>query len=588
MKKSKNRLKKKQEERNHIKYQLLHTSDITNNKDTLDNHKQSLSSSQIIQYIQALERNDSSKFGICQIFKYNLLINFPISSCHIQWKSRVDYFLNNSNERINEMTLLDYAILLNRDVIIGSFIRSGNYPFPLDDYDLIKKEMLHNEMIIYLNKIPQYFAIWIVKYVFALKLLSNNQNQSSSLVQLYPCQHHISIDLFWKHIIGCNQSKFYISDLTCPICDIILQVDPCLQYISLPNPILVLTTSNDKHQSPLDKKLQSLQKFQSLPDDLISNEIEKRPKIQALPYSQVVNLFSGTTKSGRMFELFKAIIDNNKMRLFALLEAGVNVDEVNEYGQTPFFYCSLLKRYDLCTILKEYDANESICDNMKYTSNDLLNEFDTMRYFTQDMLESSNETYNIVTIIDKSLDHPGAGACFMDNFLSNDLIQKLAFICHDILPFAIPEKNSCSQRKYYCDIEGIVCKALENAITMMTSKALAIKVHPFMRFLIYNERGASLAPHIDLSKTWLDFNISDVDVSFTSNYTFILYLTDCDSGGSTLILEDVKNRLLEENIIDKVQPHRNRLLIYPHNCPHAGDIVDIVPKILLRGEVCIT
>jgi hypothetical protein len=35
----------------------------------------------------------------------------------------------------------------------------------------------------------------------------------------------------------------------------------------------------------------------------------------------------------------------------------------------------------------------------------------------------------------------------------------------------------------------------------------------------------------------------------------------------------------------KVTPKRGRLLLFPHNCPHKGNAVVDVPKLLLRGEI---
>lgn len=99
---------------------------------------------------------------------------------------------------------------------------------------------------------------------------------------------------------------------------------------------------------------------------------------------------------------------------------------------------------------------------------------------------------------------------------------------------------------------------------------------PFMRFLLYAEAGGGLPPHMDLSRT-------DVRGRH-SRCTFILYLTDCASGGETVLLE----RLVQPSaVLASVTPRRGRLLVFPHACPHmAAEVVAHgLPKILLRGEM---
>lgn len=77
--------------------------------------------------------------------------------------------------------------------------------------------------------------------------------------------------------------------------------------------------------------------------------------------------------------------------------------------------------------------------------------------------------------------------------------------------------------------------------------------------------------------------------SRTSTHTFILYLTDCESGGETRLLRKVPGRNFklteQENTLAAVQPRAGRLLVFPHSCPHSGAEVTCVPKLLLRGEM---
>lgn len=94
--------------------------------------------------------------------------------------------------------------------------------------------------------------------------------------------------------------------------------------------------------------------------------------------------------------------------------------------------------------------------------------------------------------------------------------------------------------------------------------------------------------HSDESKTDQE-GVTAVNGSRTSTHTFILYLTDCDSGGETCLLRQLPGRRFtlteQENVIASVQPQAGRLLVFPHACPHSGAEVTCVPKLLLRGEM---
>ena len=140
---------------------------------------------------------------------------------------------------------------------------------------------------------------------------------------------------------------------------------------------------------------------------------------------------------------------------------------------------------------------------------------------------------------------------------------------------------------------------------------------PRMRFLCYEEKGGDMQPHVDLSKR-------DVEGSTASTHTFILHLRDCEEGGETVLLQTLKRPKSESIgsprgggssslsgsggggtepfeeaedpavgeggeggswIMASVSPRRGRLLVFPHNCPHAGLPVTCVPKLFLRGEL---
>jgi hypothetical protein len=119
-------------------------------------------------------------------------------------------------------------------------------------------------------------------------------------------------------------------------------------------------------------------------------------------------------------------------------------------------------------------------------------------------------------------------------------------------------------------------------------------VFRYQRFLEYARVGSKLDPHTDGTK------ICD-DTQLTSTHTLLLYLTDCQVGGETILMTQCSKELpqppLNDNnnnkyanvplVLYATQPRRGRILLFSHLTPHAGAAVVSSPKICLRAEVCI-
>jgi hypothetical protein len=190
----------------------------------------------------------------------------------------------------------------------------------------------------------------------------------------------------------------------------------------------------------------------------------------------------------------------------------------------------------------------------------------------------------VTYLIPQSVEHPGAGSCYIDDAVSEPFLQFLEEL-HADTPMAeecdIKKKKKnrvCSLRHYFCDSENAVCNTLKNCIeNALPKKAVTF---PAMRFLHYDTPGSVLPPHVDLTKI-------DSITQKRSTHTFILYLHDCEHGGETALLKELSpdGPLAHHEIIAKVKPKRGRLLLFPHACPHEGKVVISIPKLLLRGEV---
>ena len=166
----------------------------------------------------------------------------------------------------------------------------------------------------------------------------------------------------------------------------------------------------------------------------------------------------------------------------------------------------------------------------------------------------------------------GAGACIVDHTISATSVDTLLELLTR-LKVAPAEKESCSRRTYYCDSERVICNALAAAV------GPGVVVLPQMRFLNYGQSGGSLPPHIDLSRV--------DEKGRRSTHTFLLYLTTCEHGGETALLQCV-NQQQSDTVLAVVQPVAARLLVFPHMCPHEGRPTVDVPKILIRGELFFT
>ena len=196
----------------------------------------------------------------------------------------------------------------------------------------------------------------------------------------------------------------------------------------------------------------------------------------------------------------------------------------------------------------------------------------------------------------------GVGAMYVDDGLPEPFLaaaEELMAAVHAAGP-----RSACSDasRSRFADIDGWVREGLARAIERgidadggfrtgdrPTPRARAV-VLPRMRFLRYPEPGGRLAPHVDLRKC-------DEETGGRSTHTFCLYLATCERGGETVLLDRVRDPT--DPMSDRVgvtafggeaggrgvcAPRRGRVLVFPHDCPHAGRPVVDVPKLLLRGE----
>lgn len=135
-------------------------------------------------------------------------------------------------------------------------------------------------------------------------------------------------------------------------------------------------------------------------------------------------------------------------------------------------------------------------------------------------------------------------------------------------------------------LASILEQAIQSALlstTTSTSSSTATTtggschVFRYMRFLEYVKPGQGLDCHTDGTKIC-------EETQKVSTHTLLLYLTDCKTGGETILRHDNKQHE-HATIIRAVHPVRGRILLFPHRAWHQGAPVVQVPKICLRCEV---
>ncbi|KAL9189999.1 hypothetical protein ACHAXT_009674 [Thalassiosira profunda] len=331
------------------------------------------------------------------------------------------------------------------------------------------------------------------------------------------------------------------------------------------------------------------------------------------------------TRDIRSERFFRAVLSSPHL-LLSYLIAGVDVNAQNVYGQSALYVACWKGPLVAVRLLLEYGADATIAAHggstccsvaAAYERHDVLRLLAGFGKALDASIRSSvadNATAadrqravpQVSLLIDPKADHPGAGACIIDNAVSEDEIQQLVELWQSLPTVKVDnqgeeaddfiqsnkseskEKSSYRpSRSYYCDAEEEVHRMLDGCLQVArtastedggkslqadTSNPLS-SVFKHLRFLNYERPGGILPPHVDLCRI-------DDATGLRSSHTFILYLTDCEEGGGTALL----NTLKDGKVLAVAQPKRGRALIFPHLCPHSG-LETVTPKLLLRGEV---
>ena len=632
-----NRYTKKQEQRRKLDSLLL----LSSSSSSLENksillQRRDPTEKEVYDLFKSLKDNRVADFGLVKLSTLNLNV-----ACS---------YADRSDGVCQPETLLQHAIRMNRDKIAMALLRAGANIAGIPT----TRHLIANY--------PIQYVVWLLKSQLQHSITIHEDtaihcsvcgNSGISCMRFAQCGHMACSHCLWNNIEKLDTLNATFDGLLSS------NNSDKHPWSTILDPIICcITCGHEIHTNPKEVganvkllllsreecKSSSYGKWSKLPVT-IQHATEKVNKCRtsgvkdradgAMHLSEIALVGLGKTQSERHEEFRKAIAKGDIRRVAALIEAGVDLDAVDEYGMTALMLAVWLTQAVICKLLLDAGADSNICDSLgnsawniaahsdcedvvhvlnKYCPRiDAMNKENSVQHFME--CQSLIDTENcVVTTLIPRLDEnnkssveywakglgvkgaePGAfhvDSCFDPSFLHN-LIE-----VHSRLTIAPSDKPHCASRSYFCDVDGHIVGLLEQAIRSAAGHAfqincgMEVRVFPQMRFLHYTQDGSALAPHVDLSHRDIR------DSSIKSTHTFILYLTDCSAGGGeTVLLRTLCKKPTgytdgnvgsddSSHIIEAVSPKFGRLLIFPHFCPHEGHAIrSKEPKLLLRGEV---
>jgi hypothetical protein len=432
-------------------------------------------------------------------------------------------------------------------------------------------------------------------------------------LRMESCNHLFCEPCLWRNVLDSLDHRE--GDVVqCPRCGAAPPRDDANEF---------LRTSGGEHEklvrndSPVTRFHMSLQKFLAMPSDLLSlkQSTTKRGRIQerdalSSSWSEAVRPSLGSCQAVRRDRFFGYVDKGLYHYVKGCLVAGVDQRLRNEYGQTSLFVATWHGHTRLVQLLLEFGSDLVLATShggftalevarangrpeivrllVQYSGDEMADDpaDGNMHRIETTSLDNLPPLCDLTTLIDQSADHPGAGSFLIDDCISEYVVNKLIDLWGK-LPVedsSIKKKKKgipCSVRSYFCDVKFWISSLLQSVLRTLIHGEFndddPVSVFPHMRFLCYEEQTAVLAPHVDLCRV-------NYATGKRSTHSFLLYLSDCRVGGETALLQDLSGEG-RNVVLARVQPKRARLLLFPHACPHEGEAVVDVPKLLIRGEV---
>mmetsp|Transcript_21689 Transcript_21689/g.51077 ORF Transcript_21689/g.51077 Transcript_21689/m.51077 type:complete len:684 (-) Transcript_21689:37-2088(-) len=536
--------------------------------------------------------------------------------------------------RGRNLSVIEYASLLGRHNIVQNLLLGGIDPtrhIPSSRNDVTDLAILARKKILSLfhsssndesdtsSIIPIELWTYMIRSVIEMRmnaaLEARRQGEESNFLEEKiqfgaPCHHSFCEPVMWIHLA---EHVPAVKDLTknvvtCPLCAAEFQGFQCVRGKT--HEVVVSCNNTEEGEkdnedctvslSTEQRRLESLAKYHCLPSSSVEAKKWGRKKGRREKFCSTWGealtgiIHSAQPRPVRSERFFRAILQSLQFTI-GYLQAGVDVNMQNEYGQTPLYIACWQGKRTIVEALLDHGADSSIPANggstcysvaARFKRTDVMSLLDLHQSSSREKGEMEAQPHRngqiVSMLLDPSIDHPGAGSMLIDDAICESQLARLVQI-HNSLPLnESPEGSKRPSRSYFCDAELEVQVFLKNCVDTARAALSAVapkernaplSVFDHMRFLEYTEIGGILPPHVDLSRT-------DKRSGLRSTHTFILYLTDCEDGGGTALLQQLK----DPKVLAVAQPKRGRALIFPHNCPHSGLEVKSA-KLLLRGEV---
>ena len=605
-----------------------------------NSNRRCMTDEEVESFLQAIDRKQKSFFGLVKLRKLNLnkIISMP-------WRGKKE-----EDQRRSKLTLLEYAALQtsnNSDYIVSCLLRGGADPRTREEHSTSKATITREKLKSitapqqYLAQFHLHYSVWVVKRIVQMRaagealfatrsnVLSNNHLLSCSLCSITPvvnplcltCEksHLICEDCCWEAMQQidpqCNEEAIDF----CPTCHYSSSLSSSYASISTSS----TSTSTSTCWKPLNiggkvsidnlKQLtfpsseESMLLFKAIPTkvscNLSKNKQQKRQgKLQmtAMSKKDLRSQFLGTIKYKRTEQLWKSSEDGNYLRIVELLKSGVDVNAVDENGETAAFRAAALVACSgdtdeiaffrsLLMSKEKEDQNNTASEELNSLSVhgctvyiffaagiDLTLKtheghtlIDLFIYAPPPplLLLSSLPTPTVVSLIPYDALHCGAGSFYIDDLFDDTFLNMLDELFQSIptpnnyddaqkghkvsstgkLNVDRKYSNTCAKRKYFrarlSNVVSTIQKCLEAAFSHMTCDddtyyIPPTKPVPRMRYLNYDKAGGEMRPHVDLSKTYKEIN-GQCSAAHESTHTFLLHLRDSDEidGGETVLLE---------------------------------------------------
>lgn len=554
-------------------------------------------------FLRYVSDGSVSSFSLSTLAKHVALVTAPLPSSMLSdYKIRTlctSRFGQDHAEKVLAFraaratcTIMEYAVLVGEYRVVGALLVGGIDPTisgRLVNQALqptVSNDLSFRILRRFFDCFPTSLKTYMVKRVVDMRV--HGWVEGCDLLCFgEPCFHTFPEEQIWTDMLDEIDERDVGDVVRCPICG-------------------ACSTSVSNHDqganeilTPHSRRIYSLAKYVALPDT--SRELKARSNGKARKKPAMASSWSdalvhslGNSKDVRKDKFFTSAERGSRHFVRGCLENGVDINVVNEYGQTALYLAAWKGHQAVVETLLHFGADPSVVANggstalavAKANGNvdiasviaSVCGEEIVQDSTLQTVMDWPDSTVDV--LIPVNADHPGAGSFIIDGALADEHLDELVRL-RVSLPLAMTDKKKkkksmelCADRFYFSDAHGWIRRLLETTISRNWSDAVVL---PHMRFLDYELAGSELAPHVDLCRV-------DSDSGERSTHTFILYLQSCESGGETVLLESLTSKA----VLAKVAPIRGRLLLFPHNCPHMGATVVQVPKLLLRGEAILT